>query len=265
MKVLCLLKGEREVISIMVGRNDPCSCGSGKKYKKCCLVIHSENLAKQVKERQFFDQKYKLSQELFSFTAQDYGGPTMFTNMKYRLFDPTMGIIINGVSSLNEFFFRQYENGMRGIDLFVEARSGKFSIEEREMLERWKAMKITCFQTVDYYENGVIIEDIWSNERFQMPYCETMNKLALGTIGIGMIEPFFENWCIHGAMMWVREELKVHILDTVQQLQEEALQTAESSLLPSDILASNYPDFINMCYRVDKELRMRIITSQLVD
>ena len=20
-----------------VGRNDPCSCGSGKKYKKCCL------------------------------------------------------------------------------------------------------------------------------------------------------------------------------------------------------------------------------------
>jgi hypothetical protein len=21
-----------------VGRNDPCSCGSGKKYKKCCLA-----------------------------------------------------------------------------------------------------------------------------------------------------------------------------------------------------------------------------------
>ena len=21
-----------------VGRNDPCPCGSGKKYKKCCLV-----------------------------------------------------------------------------------------------------------------------------------------------------------------------------------------------------------------------------------
>lgn len=22
----------------LVGRNDPCPCGSGKKYKKCCLV-----------------------------------------------------------------------------------------------------------------------------------------------------------------------------------------------------------------------------------
>ncbi|MBS0271843.1 MAG: SEC-C domain-containing protein [Proteobacteria bacterium] len=22
---------------VKIGRNDPCSCGSGKKYKKCCL------------------------------------------------------------------------------------------------------------------------------------------------------------------------------------------------------------------------------------
>ena len=28
----------REARSAKVGRNDPCPCGSGKKYKKCCLV-----------------------------------------------------------------------------------------------------------------------------------------------------------------------------------------------------------------------------------
>ena len=27
-----------KVKALKVGRNDPCSCGSGKKYKKCCLV-----------------------------------------------------------------------------------------------------------------------------------------------------------------------------------------------------------------------------------
>ena len=26
-------------VSKKVGRNDPCPCGSGKKYKKCCLGI----------------------------------------------------------------------------------------------------------------------------------------------------------------------------------------------------------------------------------
>lgn len=26
------------VIGAKIGRNDPCSCGSGKKYKKCCAL-----------------------------------------------------------------------------------------------------------------------------------------------------------------------------------------------------------------------------------
>jgi uncharacterized protein YecA (UPF0149 family) len=26
------------VIGVKTGRNDPCSCGSGKKYKKCCAL-----------------------------------------------------------------------------------------------------------------------------------------------------------------------------------------------------------------------------------
>jgi uncharacterized protein YecA (UPF0149 family) len=33
-------KGDQERRTVMskgVGRNDPCPCGSGKKYKKCCL------------------------------------------------------------------------------------------------------------------------------------------------------------------------------------------------------------------------------------
>ncbi|HAO21754.1 MAG: hypothetical protein BWK80_28225 [Desulfobacteraceae bacterium IS3] len=26
-----------------IGRNDPCPCGSGKKYKKCCLMKKQRN------------------------------------------------------------------------------------------------------------------------------------------------------------------------------------------------------------------------------
>ncbi|HHW13378.1 MAG TPA: hypothetical protein GXX28_00395, partial [Firmicutes bacterium] len=29
--------GTRPVHKQKIGRNDPCPCGSGKKYKKCCL------------------------------------------------------------------------------------------------------------------------------------------------------------------------------------------------------------------------------------
>lgn len=29
------------------GRNDPCPCGSGKKYKKCCMLAHDVGFGKQ--------------------------------------------------------------------------------------------------------------------------------------------------------------------------------------------------------------------------
>ncbi|HEA19694.1 MAG TPA: hypothetical protein ENH87_02100 [Pricia antarctica] len=31
------LKTKREYLKNKIGRNDPCICGSGKKYKRCCL------------------------------------------------------------------------------------------------------------------------------------------------------------------------------------------------------------------------------------
>lgn len=32
------IKREPVVVGPKTGRNDPCACGSGKKYKKCCLL-----------------------------------------------------------------------------------------------------------------------------------------------------------------------------------------------------------------------------------
>lgn len=33
-----------------IGRNDPCLCGSGQKYKKCCLKVYESALAGTAKE-----------------------------------------------------------------------------------------------------------------------------------------------------------------------------------------------------------------------
>ncbi|HXX80137.1 MAG TPA: SEC-C metal-binding domain-containing protein [Thermodesulfovibrionales bacterium] len=36
------------------GRKDPCPCGSGKKYKKCCLAKTSVQVGMVVKEKIFY-------------------------------------------------------------------------------------------------------------------------------------------------------------------------------------------------------------------
>lgn len=40
-----------KVINEKVGRNDPCPCGSGKKYKRCCGIVTSTKLVNSVKNR----------------------------------------------------------------------------------------------------------------------------------------------------------------------------------------------------------------------
>jgi tetratricopeptide (TPR) repeat protein len=32
---------------VKIGRNQPCPCGSGKKYKKCCLYLHERSSSQQ--------------------------------------------------------------------------------------------------------------------------------------------------------------------------------------------------------------------------
>lgn len=46
-----------------IGRNDPCPCGSGQKYKKCCLIKREEYFEKQV-------EMAKQVEELLDKTAQ---------------------------------------------------------------------------------------------------------------------------------------------------------------------------------------------------
>ena len=64
-----------------LGRNDPCPCGSGKKYKRCCLSAHNagfeEQLAAPMRRKQ--EDDFIPIEELF-----DYGNPlldeTFFAN-----------------------------------------------------------------------------------------------------------------------------------------------------------------------------------------
>lgn len=47
------------------GRNDPCPCGSGKKYKKCCLEKHEEARRNMpADQREEMDRKAKLREQL---------------------------------------------------------------------------------------------------------------------------------------------------------------------------------------------------------
>ncbi|QUL55681.1 SEC-C domain-containing protein [Paenibacillus tritici] len=235
----------------MTGRNDPCPCGSGKKYKQCCMLKQAEEQTLQAKGRHFFDRKYKLTNDLYAFLAQKQGGEWTFDRLKILPFDNKLGYSRDGSGNMWSYFFRVYDNGLRGIEWFMEERGHRYTGEERKMLDHWMEMKLSCYQLVDQYEQGLIIEDIWTGERYRMPYCETMIKLPPWTVSIGMLEPFVEDWCIHGLFMWGHPDVASEVMTRVKQLQEEAAKASGQELSPADILAGNYPEMLNLCVRIN--------------
>ncbi|MBP9709220.1 MAG: SEC-C domain-containing protein [Oligoflexales bacterium] len=56
-----------------VGRNDPCSCGSGKKYKKCCLANIQTEKIDEFSYRRYLDIEGKLIDRLFLHAAEVFG------------------------------------------------------------------------------------------------------------------------------------------------------------------------------------------------
>jgi len=47
---------------VKIGRNEPCPCGSGKKYKKCCLPGQPEKRSSSVRKQRFIPVFTELDQ-----------------------------------------------------------------------------------------------------------------------------------------------------------------------------------------------------------
>lgn len=63
-----------QLVMQQVGRNEPCPCGSGKKYKKCCLPRHEEARTLIPPDRlQVMDELARASQEIEKEMARGYG------------------------------------------------------------------------------------------------------------------------------------------------------------------------------------------------
>ncbi|MFW6381853.1 MAG: SEC-C metal-binding domain-containing protein, partial [Bacillota bacterium] len=63
---------DRPVRSYKIGRNDPCPCGSGKKYKKCCARVNPDQprdyYAEKIRETRDEDRVYQFLQQ----AVEDY-------------------------------------------------------------------------------------------------------------------------------------------------------------------------------------------------
>ena len=146
-----------------VGRNDPCPCGSGKKYKKCCLSTAYVETGREESIRA------ELVQDLLRFFKRNYDDRLDDAHFIFwdefipedHLNDATLRLAdINFWEWLVYDYLIDEENDKTLIDLYME-NNRKLSLDEHRILTMMKNSVISLYEVQEVFpEKGLLLKDL---------------------------------------------------------------------------------------------------------
>ena len=156
------------------GRNDPCPCGSGKKYKKCCLLAAgTPSGAWTPAERQ--DALVALGR--FGWRREFDGDRAA---AERRFWGGALGLIPGDerpeVREQGEAFFQDWfttdcklESGRTLVELFLEREGRRLRSGERRYLERARLTHLRPYEVVGVrLHEGLDLLDLWAGKRIRV-------------------------------------------------------------------------------------------------
>ncbi|KMY60891.1 SEC-C metal-binding domain-containing protein [Geobacillus sp. FSL K6-0789] len=228
-----------------VGRNDPCPCGSGKKYKKCCMNKAMEEEAKRARQHRFFEQKYELSQQVHRFLeeALSYAEQRAIKHaFRQAVREMKHSEMLEPLETLWYLFVHRFPNGMRGVEWFRREKGRRLSLELRNMLDRWVRLVPRLVQFVDRGEDGGTAVDRLTGETLFLPFSETMPDVVPWGGMFAFLEPFDGGHYIQGAASIVGP-------DGVKKAEERMRSLLQETNMPYEELAfSRFLDIVDACH-----------------
>lgn len=144
-------------------RNDPCPCGSGKKYKKCCLTETYTGIGREE------SAKGQIVQDLLKFYRKNYArtlenAHSMFWGEfvpEEHLDDKTIGLAdINFGEWIVYDYIIDEENGKTLIDLFLENKK-LMSLDEHNVLNMMENSVMSLYEVREIFpEKGFLLKDL---------------------------------------------------------------------------------------------------------
>jgi tetratricopeptide (TPR) repeat protein len=163
-------------MDVKVGRNDPCPCGSGKKYKKCCGVNEVISLT-QVLESDIDD----LEKQLLHFALRNYGNQIeeSFENFQqeYDLNNDDEVKFFEFVHTIWFTLFAKADQGGTILDQFIASELRKIKRPKlKQVVQSWKGARVFFGTIISIEDNSYIIEDLFSNDRFEAVVVTNLEK-----------------------------------------------------------------------------------------
>jgi len=178
-----VLSSPRLIKREKVGRNDPCPCGSGKKYKKCCL---NKDEARKSEKTSATPKEIELRERLLSFSGKERYKKNFekaYHLFNRRPFKEPLVLDENGEVTLGfflEWFIHDFplKNGLTIIEEYYEEKKEKLSEEERSLLKYEMASYLSLYEVTSVTpEVGLRLKDLFTNE--EMDIVEVKGSLTM--------------------------------------------------------------------------------------
>ncbi|HWP56707.1 MAG TPA: SEC-C domain-containing protein [Candidatus Acidoferrales bacterium] len=156
-----------------IGRNDPCPCGSGLKFKKCCLnkaaaaersyspAERDSALAKLMRfcHREEFDRAHESALEIF---WGDWLGEEPDEELREVMESEQVDL------AYHSWFAFDFDlgGGKRPLDLFLQREAGRLGPGERNFLEGMRESHLRLYEVLEVKPDlGFELRDLWDNRR----------------------------------------------------------------------------------------------------
>lgn len=223
------------------GRNDPCPCGSGKKYKHCCL--RNETAGKSAamgRDRAWdtmMDKLLDFSRES-RFQAELVMAFELFWNKTYEI-DQVSSLEPARVMDFLDWYAHDYRtaaDGRRIVEIFLEQGGETLSEHERQALRADSESLFSAFE-VKEIEGGtsVHLRDLFQGEELQVHHTQPLPGLKVGQVLLARLA----EWGDFHRFSWISalippeaaDDFKAHINEMFNLYQEEHFQASWAQFL----------------------------------
>lgn len=203
-----------------VGRNDPCPCGSGKKYKKCCMLKETSVDLEAFRANR---TEENLRSEILRFaTGTRFKDEMAEAFGKYHLNKIDASLLLKQDPLENIRFLDWFINdhlhskdNKRLIDIFGELRGKHLDEDQRKLLEEWKASRRGAFE-VESTEGGVLkVKDLFTEESLSLEDKAACEEVKPGEIVVARITSSRGKKTLAGAPIILAADSKQKLADSV--------------------------------------------------
>ncbi|MBN8210354.1 SEC-C domain-containing protein [Bacillus sp. NTK071] len=220
-------------------RNDPCPCGSGKKYKKCCMT--SENAQDQLVEQLYTQELYTIQAQLVEYAMSEHDQKMVsLANDLFNRYDIPENLeeaYMHGIFPWAIFHQAVNQWNKTIVKEYIQLFSHSFSSDKvKETVNNWREAYMSIYTVEEVSGHTAVVKELSSDQPISILLHEEM-IVSRGESLAGILLPVK-----NGAMPFI-ELLKID--PDAMKTVEEKLKEQTSANDVRTMMQSDFPEILS--------------------